>query len=73
MSYKKIKKIYRIQNDCFNCCATIRVLLRVLEERNYDNYPVNYLLTILLRDEKSAAKKLFETTNILGKYFCIKR
>lgn len=68
MSYKKLKKVYRIQDNCIGSLSIIKALLSILHERNISRYPTNYLLTVVMRDAKSTAKNFYETTNILSKY-----
>lgn len=65
MEYKKIRQAYKIQNGMFTDISCIRALLRILEGRCCDEYPVNYLATKILESEKSAEKALDKCYNIL--------
>lgn len=44
---------------------TIKALLTILEERNKENYPENYLFSIALRTEKIAIRKVNKSSILL--------
>ena len=66
MHIKKIKEAYKIYDNSFGYMQWIRALLKILDPEMAE-YPSNFLLTIALRDLKSAGKKISQCSDILFK------
>ncbi len=64
MRIKKIKEVYKIYDNSFGYMQRIRALLEILDPYQA-NYPSNFLLTIALRDLKSAEQKISKCSEIL--------
>lgn len=66
MHIKKIKEAYKIYDHSFAYMQRIRALLKILDP-DMSSYPFNFLLTIGLRDLKSARQKISRCSDILAK------
>ena len=66
MKFRKIKQAYKIHDNFLPDLMRIRGLLKVLQERYYDDYPTNYLTTFTLNAEKSSEKAVDECWHILN-------
>ena len=66
MEIKKVKEAYKIYDNSFGYMERIRALLKILNPETSD-YPCNFLLTIALRDLKSAGNKISKCSDILSK------
>lgn len=66
MHIKKIKEAYKIYDHSFEYMQRIKALLKILDPEGSD-YPFNFLLTIGLRDLKSARQKISKCSDILAK------
>lgn len=66
MDYKTIKEVYKIQDNIIGHLMRIRALLTILEDRNIEEYPNNYLFKFIRKIEKSAAHRVCECTKILS-------
>ena len=64
MDIRKVKEAYKIYDNSFGYIQRIRALLNILDP-DEANYPSNFLLTIALRDLKSADKKISKCQDIL--------
>ena len=71
MHIKKLKQADKIHDNIRGNLFTIKALLTILEERNKENYPENYLFSIALRTEKTAMRRV-NKSSILLMEMCIR-
>ena len=62
---KKLKQADKIHDNIMGNLFTIKALLTILEERNKENYPENYLFSIALRTEKTAMRRVNKSSILL--------
>lgn len=65
MNIRKVKEAYKIYDNAFAYMQRIKALIKIVDNEE-TNYPSNFLLTIALRDVKSAGKKLIKCSDILS-------
>ena len=60
MHIKKLKQADKIHDNIMGNLFTIKALLTILEERNKENYPENYLFSIAMRRVNKSSILLME-------------
>ena len=66
MNIKNLKQAYKIYDNSLKKMQNIRVLLSFIYEKNICYYPINYMFTIIQRDEKNVTNNIIQITNILS-------